>query len=132
MMRMPRVPLATVRRAAPPASNVPPWHDCCASCSAGTMCSLAECDDGDMPSQEESLRAALTPSPEKSLRAALEGLAGEADDAEGAVDGMHIFAELIDVLLVIHEKRPDSGEKLERVAGAGRGVMSDVQLVAKH
>ena len=72
------------------------------------------------------------PSQEESLRAALEGLAGEADDAEGAVDGMNIFAELIDVLLVIHEKRPDSGEKLERVAGAGRGVMSDVQLVAKH
>ena len=70
------------------------------------MCSLAECDDGDTP----------------------------ADDAEEAVDGMNLFAELIHVLLIIHEKRPhwDSGEKLERVAGAGRGVMSDVQLVAKH
>ena len=57
-----------------------------------------------------------------------------ADDAEEAVDGMNLFAELIHVLLIIHEKRPhwDSGEKLERVAGAGRGVMSDVQLVAKH
>lgn len=54
-------------------------------------------------------------------------------DADDAVDGMDIFSELIDVLGVIHDaKRTGSGEKLERDAGADRGIMDDVKLIAKH
>jgi len=54
-------------------------------------------------------------------------------DADDAVDGMDIFSELIDVLGVIHDaKRTGSGEKLDRAAGADRGIMDDVKLIAKH
>ena len=102
--------LATVGPGGPPATNGPHWHECCASCSAGALCGVAECDD------------AATPSPQKTaLRPDLEG-AGVAADADEAVDGMNVFSELIDVLGTIHVERPGSGEKLERAARADHGV----------
>jgi len=107
-------------RGGPPATNGPHWHECCASCSAGALCGVAECDD------------AATPSPQKTaLRPDLEG-AGGAADADEAVDGMNVFSELIDVLGTIHVERPGSGEKLERAARADCGIMDDVKLIADH
>ena len=115
---MRRVPLAAVGPAGPPATRVPPWGECCASCSAGEVCGVAECTDavGSLYLHK------------------MTGTVGRLSrDADDAVDGMDIFSELIDVLGVIHDaKRTGSGEKLERAAGADRGIMDDVKLIAKH
>jgi len=115
---MRRVPLAAVGPAGPPATRVPPWGECCASCSAGEVCGVAECTD-----------AVGSPYLHK-----MTGTVGRLSrDADDAVDGMDIFSELIDVLGVIHDgKRTGSGEKLDRAAGADRGIMDDVKLIAKH
>jgi len=115
---MRRVPLAAVGPAGPPATRVPPWGECCASCSAGEVCGVAECTD-----------AVGSPYPHN-----MTGTVGRLSrDADDAVDGMDIFSELIDVLGVIHDgKRTGSGEKLERAPGADRGIMDDVKLIAKH